>query len=701
MLPLKIAVLWHQHQPYYKMEDEFILPWVRLHGVKDYFDLPEILHEFPTIKQTFNLVPSMIIQLEEYISGQTKDRIQRLTEIPAKELSISQKKEILKLFFICNQERMIKPYPRFWELFEAAKDTEEALNDFQESDWIDLQVWYNLSWFGQYSRKHPAASQLFEKGKNFTEGEKLKVLELQIEVLGNILPQMKRLVDLGQAEVAVSPMYHPILPLLCSSSSAAEAIPGIELPEIKFRYRQDAKAQIDDAVRFYADRFAKKPAGMWPSEGAISDEVLELIAKSGIKWVATDEEILAQSRGGNYSPTEKYFPRKYKSASGDISILFRDHFLSDRIGFEYSSWNHIDAANDFMQHLRNIRNNIVTSHGEEALMSAVVPIVLDGENCWEFYYDNGVPFLRELYRQLSELSDIETITCSEANVKNNSDIFEPITHIMAGSWINADFRIWIGHKDHRKAWTMLSKARRAVENAKPKLPGKQYKEAMRNIYIAEGSDWFWWYGDQHEAPNKQDFDILFRWYLRQAYKSIGMGPPEETNYIIGSNSYSERLRTQGGSISPVVSGKHGDASQWQNARVYCPRGRMAAMHKASDGKIGKVLFGSNSGDVFIRIEFDKKMSNGDSIEIFFSVPRNFSIFISSGGMRIRNMDGFSSGIVFGFDETMEVKLGREIFSDAKESITGKLYPVYFHIKGIFGGELFMYPNEGEIEVRRQ
>ncbi len=696
MLPLKIAILWHQHQPYYKMEGEFILPWVRLHGVKDYFDLPEILYEFPKIRQTFNLVPSMIIQLDEYITGQTKDKVQKLTEIPVDELSYGQKKEILQLFFLCNEERMIKPYPRFWELFGIANNSGEAISEFNNQDWIDIQVWYNLTWFGRYSRKHPIVKALFDKGKNFTEAEKLKVLELQDDVLGRILPQMKRLMDSGQVEVAVSPMYHPILPLLCDSASAAEAIPDVRLPSPEFSFPQDTKAQIEDAVSFYTDKFAEPPKGMWPSEGAVSDEALELIAKSGIKWVATDEEILAKTIGENYSNTEKYFPRTYKSASSDISILFRDHFLSDRIGFVYSSWNHIDAANDFIGHLRNIRDKIVNSDGEEALKKAVVSIVLDGENCWEFYHENGVPFLKELYRQLSESNDIKTVTCTEAVGKDNCDFVEPINHIRAGSWINADFKIWIGHEDHRRAWSMLSKARSAIDKAKMKLPERQFNEAMQNIYIAEGSDWFWWYGDEHQAPNKPDFDILFRWFIRRVYQSIGMNPPENTNHIIGKYSTIERLKMQAGTISPTVNGKYEDASEWQNAGVFNVRGGMSTMHQVG-GKISRVLFGSNSDDVFIRIEFEEQIKEDDSFEIVFLGPA-FSISFDTNGIGIRNMDRFPRDYIFGFDEVLEIKLGRKYLNDAYDSKTNSNAYVNFHLKAIFCGNLSRYPNNNEIEI---
>jgi alpha-amylase/alpha-mannosidase (GH57 family) len=303
MKKLKVAILWHQHQPYYKYKNEFLLPWVRLHGVKDYYDLPALLNEFPNVKQTFNLAPSLMVQIEDYINNVTVDRIQRLTTIKAKFLTDSEKQEILSNFFVLNYENLVKPYPRFKELYDLCQNNENVINDLKLQDWLDLQVWYNLAWIGQISRKFPFSQRLFNKGRNFTEDEKLLLLEFHNEILGKIIPEMALLKKLNQIDISCSPMHHPILPLLCDSASAKEAMPNVELPNPIYKYPEDAKAQISNGINYYSKLFNAKPSGMWPSEGSVSNETLELLAGCGIKWIASDEGVLAASLKEQYQST--------------------------------------------------------------------------------------------------------------------------------------------------------------------------------------------------------------------------------------------------------------------------------------------------------------------------------------------------------------------------------------------------------------
>ncbi|MBI3260209.1 MAG: hypothetical protein HYZ54_12165 [Ignavibacteriae bacterium] len=296
MLPLRVAILWHQHQPYYKKEETFILPWVRLHGAKDYYDLPAILNEFPQIKQTFNLVPSLTLQIEEYCSNTTRDRVQILTEIKAKDLTEANKKDIIKSFFLCNQETMVLPYERYCQLYEEAMNIEIAVEKFTPQDWRDIQTWYNLTWIGHLSRGDERVKALFDKGKNFTEKEKLQVLEIHREILEKVLPEMKYLHKQGQIEISVTPLYHPILPLVIDNHSLLEALPNAILPDTAFSRPEDADMQIIRAVEYYQSQFGDNTIGMWPAEGSVSNAALSLMAKNGIKWVATDEGILLPKR---------------------------------------------------------------------------------------------------------------------------------------------------------------------------------------------------------------------------------------------------------------------------------------------------------------------------------------------------------------------------------------------------------------------
>lgn len=659
MKPIKIAIIWHFHQPYYRKDNEFILPWVRLHGVKDYFNLPELFHEYPNIKQTINLVPSLRMQIEEYISGKCEDKIQRLTRIPSSQLTNDNKHEILRLFYLCNHENMINPYNRYKELLERSKDNEIAINEFSNQDWLDLQVWYNLTWLGGYSREHKAAKRLFQKERNFTEEEKIALLEMHKYILSQIRPQTQMLQTLGQIEISCTPVYHPILPLISDTHSAKEAMPDILLPEKRYLYPQDAQWHIKSALDYFESTSGKRPLGMWPSEGSISNEVLNIMIGEGLKWTASDEEVLKNSTGEKYENIDKYFPRKYQSDKGSIAMLFRDHSLSDAIGFVYARWNAYDAAIDFTNKIKHIRSEIVNRYGEDALDHAVVPVILDGENCWEFYRNNGVDFQRSLYDILSNDGTFQTITPSEAVKAEHTEFLPPIKRIRAGSWINANFRIWIGNRQNREAWTMLAKAREAIEIAKDEIDESTYNKALGEIYIAEGSDWFWWYCDDHQAENKYDFDMLFRWRLEQVYKIIGTKPPLELLQPIHEPAGKANIQKQNAFIHPKLDGLMYSQSDWENAGYYDAEKSMGAMHHTT-AILKKVFYGSNDSQIFFRLELTRELKEDEKIRIELYEPNRCDIMINKYSSYINFLSDhppFSIGIIF--NEVIDIEIDKK------------------------------------------
>ncbi len=697
MEPLKIIILWHQHQPFYKKEKEFILPWVRLHGVKDYYDLPEILHEFPSIKQTFNLVPSLMLQIDEYINYKTIDKIQRLTQIQPKLLSYEQKKQILELFFLCNIDKMVIPYSRYRDLFEKSKDKNFALNHFTDQDWLDLQVWYNLTWIGQYSRKDPKIKRLFDKAFNYTESEKKFLIDYHIEILKKIKPQLDLLRKFEQIEISISPMYHPILPLLCDSRSAHEALPGIPLPEPEFKFPDDAMNQITEAIRYYQHVFNDNPSGMWPPEGSISNEALKLMIKANIKWVASDEQVLMQSLKSDYHSLAKFFPYKYICEDGEIVIFFRDHFLSDNIGFVYSKWNPIEAAKDFCNHLERIRNEIYNKLGSEALKCAAVPIILDGENCWEYYDENGLPFLKALYTLLSDESNFQTIKCSEAINEASLDYNKPLRHVRAGSWINANFSIWIGHKDDVAAWSMLSKARHRLEEVKDNITTDQYKRAINELYIAEGSDWFWWYGDEHSAENKDQFDILFRWHIANFYTIIGDEIPEEVMKPVPEYEFKPILKEQSKKISPNIDGKLTDEDKWENAGYFDAKRSMSTMHQIGE-LISRFWFASDDEYAYFRCDTIHHLRPNESIQINFYYPVEFKIILNHCGFTIDSEQDLTLyKLIYASDEIIEFALCKELIYGKYADINDKP-KIQLSIVTISNNASIHYPQSGKIEI---
>lgn len=516
---LYLAIIFHMHQPYYKnlLTQETDAPWVRLHGTKDYLDMVQILEKFPAIHQTFNLVPSLLEQVEDYCNRAIKDKFLELSFKPAQELTSKDKAFILERFFSINVERVISQYPRYYELYFKHMVKKE----FTTQDFLDLQLLFNLVWIDPVFRKQdPRLTALIYKGRFFSEEEKAVVLNKQIEILQGIIPGYKKAIESGQIEVTVSPYYHPILPLLCSTNSAREANRKAALPRIPFAYPEDAAAQIEEAGQFFQERFGKAMQGMWPSEESVSESILPFLLNSKVKWIVADEAILFKSRKVRKRDTALlYQPHVLKRKQGEMNIIFRDRNLSDLIGFTYFSWKPEAAAVDLMQHL----NNIEASFKDKDIL---VTIAMDGENAWEYFVNDGHDFLEIFYQKLSESKTIKAVTVSE--YLNKFGAQSQIKHLAAGSWIFAEFGKWIGNPFKVRGWEMLAEARKEFEQCKDKLPKDKLKLAWKQMYIVEGSDWFWWFG---EDPGG-NFDKLFRMHMSNFYTIIGKPIPEYLQHPI-------------------------------------------------------------------------------------------------------------------------------------------------------------------------
>lgn len=484
---------------------------MRLHGSKDYLDMVLILKNYPDIHQTFNLVPSLVEQTEDYLSGNIKDKFLELTRKPVLELTSEEKGFILNNFFSINPDKVISVHPRYYELY-LKKQAGKVLS---QQDFLDLQVWFNLSWIDPYFRNAiPELKKIEGKGRFFTEEDKIIVLNRQLEILKDILPTYKDLIQKGQIEVTMSPYYHPILPLLIDTNTAKEANSKTALPKIKFSYIQDAYAQVEAAVKFYQDRFGDRLKGMWPSEEAVSEHVLPLFIKSGINWIVADEGVLFKSLKAKKRNTRLlYQPHLLKRKDGDLNIVFRDRNLSDLLGFVYHSWKSEDAVKDFIAHLEKINSSF---KGEDTL----VVIAMDGENAWEYYKNDGHDFLELLYQRLSDSKVIKTVTVSE--YLNRRPAKHQIRRLAAGSWIYTEFGKWIGNPHKVKAWEWLALARQELEKSINSGANIDLELALKQMYILEGSDWFWWYGEDDPGY----FDALFRMHMVNFYTLIKKEAPE-------------------------------------------------------------------------------------------------------------------------------------------------------------------------------
>ena len=592
---VKLALMWHMHQPYYEdlATGEHILPWVRLHAIKDYWGMVALLREFPGVRVTFNLVPSLIAQVQAFAADRARDRHLTIGLKPAAELSPDEARWLVANGFHAPYDQMIGRYPRYAQL-HAFRMERRA---FGEGDLRDLQVWHKLTWIDpDLLASDPRLLALIEKDRGYAEADKAMLRGVELELLATVVSEYREAGERGQVELATSPFYHPILPLLCDSDAHLQAHPNAARPRVRFARPDDARLQIDRAITFHESAFGRRPNGMWPAEGSVSDQAVRLIADAGLTWIATDEDILSRSLRQPMRAELLYRPYRI-GASGPIA-LFRDHALSDRIGFQYKSWDAYAAAEDFVAQVRDAGRRYREATGGEV---ATVSVILDGENAWEHYPGGGRPFLRALYGALESAADIETVTMTEAaSAGGRVQILESI---FPGSWINGDFYVWIGHRDDHRAWDQLSAARAVFDGRAPEVDAESRDRALEELLIAEGSDWFWWYGDDHSSDHDADFDDLFRRHLRNAYAALRCPVPENlfaTNISTGSGPF---FLQPSGQLSVTLDGRDTSYLEWVGAvspSLVRPGG---AMHDVTTAAlVAEVRVGISRDALCLRIE---------------------------------------------------------------------------------------------------
>ncbi len=494
-----VSFLWHMHQPFYKdlVRGSYVMPWAYLHGTKDYLGMPGLLNEFPDVHQTFNLVPSLLVQLEEYARGEANDPSLDLAFKPVSELTREDRSMIIERFFPVPVRTMLQPFPRYLELYERRNDP-SGDHTFSDHDMRDIQVWWTLVWMDEDLRP----KELVEKGKNFTEKDKTALRKMVTQTIRKIIPEYKRLQDSGSLEISTTPFYHPILPILIDSRVDDRNVP------VSFHFPYDAREQLARAQSFMRERFGREPQGIWPSEGSVSNDVAMLVASLGFRWMATDEGILAKS-GVNLSWDERrrlYHPYR----RGDLTIFFRDRTLSDLIGFQYMRGEAADSAADLVHRLKELPDN------------SCAVIALDGENPWDYYPNSGRDFLRRAFEGIQREPALEAVTLSEAMKRMPA---ENLDWLAPGSWANANFGIWIGHPEDHQAWQWIVRAREALMARKEEIPEEKWNLAYEELLIAEGSDWMWWFGNDFSSDSDAIFDSLFRQHIGNIFKLIGVPEP--------------------------------------------------------------------------------------------------------------------------------------------------------------------------------
>ena len=647
MHEVSLAFLWHQHQPYYPDDvgGENPMPWVRLHGTRDYWGMAQLLKEVPEFHATINLVPSLLVQLAGYTDEGREDTHLRVSKLPADGLSEQDIHYLLDNFFMVHPDHNIRPFKRYHELYKkrglSVDPAARAAKRFNKRDIIDLQVWSNLTWIHPLAFERDAELDEFrKKGRHWSEAEKAWLLDKQMQLLREIVPLHKELSDRGQVELTTTPFYHPILPLLWDKRLARQAMPHVDLPKHLESYSADAELQIRRAVEYHEKVFGRKPRGMWPSEGSVAQAVVGAIAGAGIQWIATDEEILSAStegwvsRDGNgflRNPEMLYRPWRVEEKGAPLSIVFRDHAMSDQIGFHYQRWAPEAAVDDFVGKLEAIGRATTGNAGQRP---SLVSIILDGENCWEYYPNSGVEFLRSLYRRVVKHSRISPVRVSEYLEKHPAT--DKIGHLFPGSWIQHNFAIWIGHPEKNRAWDALHQTRQhLVQAADAGKSPEQLERAWREMQIAEGSDWFWWFGDTHSSAQDSVFDRLFRKHLQNVYIELGDPAPSELQRPIAHHHAHSRAYSEPTSLLNVKVDGRRTYFEWLNAghhRCGNVRGTMA-MAAVNEGRLSDLYFGFDTQRLLVRLDLRggtarEKLADVDTLRLTFFEPAGFELLLA-------------------------------------------------------------------------
>src|SRR5207249_6950529 len=594
MKELDVAFLWHLHQPYYTdpLTKTAPLPWVRLHAIKGYFDMGILLDKHPDVRVTVNLTPSLLLQLQELADGSVADLFWTHTARQAADLTGDQRVFILRHFFSANWDTMIHPHDRYYGLLiqrgthPRDEDLPELARRFTTQDLLDIQVWHNLAWFGHRAvAQYPVLRELTAKGRQFAEPDKQCVLATQREIVGQIIPLFRRLQDRGQVEISTTPFFHPILPLLIDTDSARRSRPDSALPQ-RFAHQEDAVAQLRKALSFHEGLFGRRPVGLWPSEGSVCPELVPILTSLGFRWAATDEGILARSLDHWRRDEHLYRPYRVQVEGGDLAILFRDRDLSDAVGFTYSRNEPTASVADFCGRLKAVAQRAPGSR-------PVVPVILDGENPWEHYPDGGEGFLRALYTTV--IADKPgQVRFHSVTPQHELAEHPPVTRldrIHTGSWINADLRIWIGHPEDNDAWERLGRTRGFLQREQQSEHTPAVQEAWKELYAAEGSDWFWWYGDDFETDHKNIFDQLFRLHLANVFRILKKDVPEFLLLPIWHRPSMEAVvQKPVALIAPCIDGVVTNFYEWRGAGYIEGRPPLTAMYKGT-AVFNRIYFG--------------------------------------------------------------------------------------------------------------
>ena len=605
---LSIAFYWHMHQPVYQLtpQGDYLMPWVRLHAVKDYLDMVLMIDKFKNLKLNFNLVPVLLDALIDYGEKGLHDIHSRLTIKDVENLTDDDKFFIINNFFDSNFHTMILPnaeYNRLYQKYQMSSGND--INIFSNQEYSDLMALFNLAWIDKiHQNSYKELKKLVKKGKNYTLDDRINIIDIQRDIIRKIIPAYKEYLEKGKIEITTSPYYHPILPILLDIKSIKTS-PDSDLPS-DLKMELDAKMQITSALNRIEELFGIRPKGLWPSEHCINSKVTELLKELGINWTISDEGILSDALKFEFARDFKgyiedpYHLLKTYNCKG-IDVIFRDSLIPNLIGFEYPNHSPEAAANDLYDRIKVAQSKLLSSPDENHLLT----IAMDGENCWESYLADGSIFLSTIYSLIENDPTLETVLISEYLEK---DIQKPLNKIGSGSWVNRNFKLWIDEPIKNLAWTYLKQVRDDFCTFVKKNPlYPNIEAARRELFICEGSDWFWWYGEPNDSGRDNIFDYIFREHLKNIYVCLGLPFPEYLDIPLLS-AITKPSRYPKGEFTPSFNGTDDDA--WLNAGcIKIPDGPVLKENKFYD----KICFGYDKDNLYLRFYINEFIKENSSI----------------------------------------------------------------------------------------
>jgi len=559
--PLNVVIYWHMHQPDYRdlRNGEYHLPWTYLHTIKDYVDMAAHLENNESARAVVNFAPILLEQIDDYSSqlenylhhGKAlRDPLLSALADPVLQLDPDERLKLIKACLRANKERLIQRFDVFntlAEMAEVAIENPDKLAYFSEQYFSDILVWYHLVWVAETVRKKDErVKALMQHARHFSIHDRHLLIELMHELISGVIGRYRRLAESGHIELSMTPYAHPIIPLLIDIKSAEEAMPDIDMP-LAAAYPgglERSRWHMQQGLAVFEKYFGVAPTGCWPSEGCISAETIELIAEMGMKWLASGETVLRNSLQKSNLDANGCIHDVYRFRDKETACFFRDDGLSDLIGFKYSDWHADDAVANLIHHLEDIAENCADKP------DAVVSIILDGENAWEYYPENGYYFLSALYARLSQHPGLKLTTYSEYLSTCKQKVVLP--EIVAGSWVYGTFSTWIGEKDKNRAWDMLVEAKKHYDRVvkEGKMDDEKLHATMMQLATCESSDWFWWFGDYNSPEAVAAFDGQFRMHLSNLYQLLEVDVPE---YLTRPFSFGSGTPAMGGAMLP---GKH-------------------------------------------------------------------------------------------------------------------------------------------------